>query len=63
VARGDTPPQDAYTAVRWRGRWFWIDDRDLRSKSAMTFLTLIFSLGETGSAPGSAAPVITVPAR
>ena len=31
VASGDTPPKDAYAAVRYRGRWFWIDDRDLRS--------------------------------
>jgi hypothetical protein len=29
----------------------------------MTFRMLIFSLAETGSAPGGAAPVVTVPAR
>ncbi|MCU0939676.1 MAG: hypothetical protein MUC86_11150 [Burkholderiaceae bacterium] len=63
VASGEAPPQDACAAVRCRDRWFWIDDRELRSKSALTFLMLIFSLAETGSAPGSAAPVVTVPAR
>jgi hypothetical protein len=59
----DVPPADAYVAVRYRGMQFWIDDRDLRSKSSMSFLMLIFSLAETGALPGTAAPVVTVPAR
>ena len=63
IYSGDTAPADAYVAVRYRGRQFWIDDRDLRSKSSMSFLMLIFSLAETGAAPGVAAPVVTVPAR
>ena len=63
IHSGETAPADAYVAVRYRNRQFWIDDRDLRSKSSMSFLMLIFSLAETGSAPGSAAPVVTVPAR
>ena len=63
VRSGETPPPDAYVAVRYRGRSFWIDDRDLQSKSSMSFLMLLFSLAETGSAPGSGAPLVTVPAR
>lgn len=59
----DVPPADAHVAVRYRGMQFWIDDRDLRSKSSMSFLMLIFSLAETGALPGTAAPVVTVPAR
>ena len=59
----DVPPADAYVAVRYRGMQFWIDDRDLRSKSSMSFLMLIFSLAETGALPSMAAPVVTVPAR
>lgn len=63
VHSGEAAPADAYVAVRYRNRPFWIDDRDLRSKSSMSFLRLIFSLAETGSAPGTASPVVTVPAR
>ena len=54
-------PKDAYAAVRYRDHWFWIDDRDPRSKSGFSFLMLLFSLTETAST--QAAPVVTVPAR
>lgn len=53
-------PADAFIAVPYRGHWFWIDDRDLRSKVLFSFLMLIFSLTETGGKEG--APIITVPA-
>jgi len=53
-------PGDAFIAVPYRGYWFWIDDRDLRSKSLFSFLMFIFSLTETGGKEG--APIITVPA-
>jgi len=53
-------PGDAFIAVPYRNYWFWIADRDLRSKSLFTFLMFIFSLTETGGKEG--APVITVPA-
>jgi hypothetical protein len=51
---------DAFISVPYRNYWFWIDDRDLRSKSLFTFLMFIFSLTETGGKEG--APIITVPA-
>jgi hypothetical protein len=53
-------PGDAFIAVPYREHWFWIDDRDVRSKNLFTFLMFIFSLTETGGKEG--APVITVPA-
>jgi hypothetical protein len=53
-------PEDAFIAVSYQGYWFWINKRDLRSKSLFSFLMMIFSLTETGSKEG--APVITVPA-
>jgi hypothetical protein len=52
-------PDDAFAAVEYRGHWFWIDDRDLRSKRALSLLMLFFSLTETGGAPG--APLVTIP--
>jgi hypothetical protein len=53
-------PGYAFIAVPYRDHWFWIDDRDFRSKALFTFLMFIFSLTETGGKEG--APIITVPA-
>lgn len=61
VHNGDSPPQDAYVAVRYRGRWFWVDDRDHYSKAMFTSVLFLFSLTETGAT--AAAPVVTIPAR
>ena len=62
VRSGDVAPTDANAAVRYRNAWFWIDDRDVNSKTALTFLMLLFSLNETNASP-AAAPLVTVPAR
>jgi hypothetical protein len=61
VHHGATPPEDAYVAVPYRNQWFWIADRDQRSKQILTFLMLMFSLTE--GAPSQAAPVVTIPTR
>jgi len=53
-------PVDAFIAVPYRSYWFWIDDRDLRSKTLFSFLMFVFSLTETGGAK-EGAPIITVP--
>jgi hypothetical protein len=47
--------------VRHRDTWYWIDDRDYRSKRVLSVLMLFFSLAETGVAPQ--APLLTVPAN
>jgi hypothetical protein len=61
VRWSDSAPDDAHVAVRYRDGWFWIDDRDHDSKATFTFLMLLFSLTETGTA--QAAPIVTVPTR
>jgi hypothetical protein len=54
-------PADAYAEVPYRGHWFWIDDRDLRSKRAFAFMMMLFTLAETGEKENL--PVITIPAQ
>lgn len=54
-------PVEANTAVHYHDYWFWIDDRDMKSKSEYLFILVLFSLAETGVAPQT--PVITVPAN
>jgi hypothetical protein len=52
-------PGDAFVAVPYRGYWFSIDDRDLRSKNLFSFIMYLFTFVETGSK--EAAPVLTIP--
>jgi hypothetical protein len=51
-------PADDFIAVRYKDHWFWIDDRDLRSKRTFAFLWLLFSFTETEK---GYAPVVTIP--
>jgi hypothetical protein len=60
IHSSNVKPEDAFIAVSYQDYWFWINKRDLRSKSLFSFLMMIFSLTETGSKEG--APIITVPA-
>jgi len=55
----ERPPQ-AFVAVNYRDRWFWIDDRDFRSKRTFAFLMILFSLMEAGGKEGL--PLVTIPA-
>ncbi len=61
VACSRSRPADAFTAVSYRDRWFWIDDRDLKTKRAFALLIMLFSLGETGQR--EPLPLITIPAQ
>lgn len=56
-----TRPADAFVAVAYRNRWFWIDDRDLRTKRAFAFMMMLFTLADTGEKEGL--PLITIPAQ
>jgi hypothetical protein len=60
VHSGNSKPVDAFVTVPYRKHWFWIDDRDLHSKTTFHFLMLMFSFTERGEI-GQAAPIITVP--
>jgi hypothetical protein len=56
----DAAPGDAYVVVEYRDRWFWIDDRDLRSKRAFALMMMLFTISDPSSAEN--APVVTIPA-
>lgn len=52
-------PKDTFVVINYREHWYWIDDKDRRSKRMFTFLMFLFSLAETGER--QIAPVLTVP--
>ncbi len=54
-------PTDAFVFVSYQDHWFWIDNKDLKSKQVFSFLMFVFTLSETGSKAG--APIVTIPAR
>lgn len=60
ISTSPQPPGDAFAAVSYRGNWYWIDDKDFRSKSLFSFIMFLFTLTETDNKQG--APVITLPA-
>jgi len=60
VRSSPTRPDDgeAFAAVHYRNTWFWVDDRDVKSKRSLDFLMLLFTLLQSGSSP--APPVLTI---
>jgi len=61
VLVADAVPKNAYVAVPYAGRWYWIADTDIESKTTFGIVMLLFSIADTGT-KGSA-PVVTIPAN
>ncbi|MEM8783443.1 MAG: hypothetical protein AAGE65_11390 [Planctomycetota bacterium] len=59
VRHANRPPADAYAAVRHRGRWFYIDDTDLQTKTTFALLSQLFAM-QAGQLK-NAGPLLTLP--
>ena len=59
VRSGRNEPDESYVSVFYRDHWFWVEDRDYRSKLVFNFLMYLFSMTETGGQ--GTAPIVTVP--
>lgn len=51
IKSGTDKPDNAYTAINYQNHWFWIDDRDFKSKRSFAFLMILFSMTESGTLP------------
>ncbi|CAA9278817.1 MAG: hypothetical protein AVDCRST_MAG27-3607 [uncultured Craurococcus sp.] len=61
IRQGPRAPADAYAAVPYRERWFWIEQNDYRSKASFTFAYILQILAESGR--GQPTPMVTIPAQ
>lgn len=59
VKYSQSKPAISYSAVAYRGAWFWIDDTDLKSKRAFGVIMFLFTLAESNN--GSTLPLLTIP--
>jgi len=61
IMSGTSKPADAFTLIHYNGLWFWIENRDLRSKATLTFLLILMTLADTGEKAPS--PLLTIQAN
>ena len=59
VHSGSSRPSGAGPALEYQGRWFWIDEDDLTSKSTIGLVAQLFAL-QAGKIEGTG-PVLTLP--
>jgi hypothetical protein len=61
VCKGHKPPPDAYVAVKYRGYWYYVDDRDESSKATLGMMLQLSRL-DFARQRISSGPVLTLPA-
>ena len=61
IRSGAERPADSFAQVKYRGHWYWVDDRDFLTKRVFTFMTVLFTLSETGQKIQQ--PILTIRAN
>jgi hypothetical protein len=61
IKSSDSRPPDSSLSTEYRGHWFYIDDKDLKSRETFSMLTALFAV-VGGTVPG-AHPVLTLPVK
>ncbi|MDV6345804.1 hypothetical protein [Nitrosomonas sp. Is37] len=61
ILSGSSRPSEAFAMIQYNDLWFWIDNRDLRSKGAFSFLLVLMTLSETTAK--SPSPALTIRAN
>lgn len=61
ILSGKEKPESAFTAVRYRDHWYWVDQGDTDTKRVLTAVMFFFTLAETGAE--DKLPLITIPAQ
>src|SRR5262249_17078231 len=59
ACKGHKPPGTAHVAVKYRGYWFYIDDRDTASKATLALMMQLARLDFSRQQPGG--PLLTLP--
>ena len=59
VCKGHKPPPTAFVAVKYRGFWYYIDDRNQESKATLALMLQLHRLDFARQKP--AAPLLTLP--
>lgn len=60
IHSGEKLPEDVYDDVKYRGRHFWIEENDFRSKLSFTIVQILAALAATSHGTGA---IITIPAN
>lgn len=61
IRNGASEPDNVFTSVQLRNRWFWVDDNDLNTKRLFSFILMAFTL--TDESKHDAPVQLTVPAQ
>jgi hypothetical protein len=58
VSYSEDNPEDAFVKIRDRGYWYYIDDRDMKTKRTFGLLQILFSLTDAGQE--ARGPVVSI---
>ena len=61
VLSSDKEPDDAFVSVHYRERYYYLSDRDLQSKRALSSIMILFSMADRSEE--AAKPVLTIPTQ